>query len=96
MKARRTLSLRRLSPRAVAWGAALAIVAAAHVWVRIRTTEVGYEIGLLRQVRQQAAGEKAELDAEIASLTSPRALDRFAREELGLGTPQPGQVIGYP
>jgi cell division protein FtsB len=96
MKRRRTLRLPRPARSTLGWMGAVAAAAALQVWVQLQATELGYQIGLLRGVLQQLADEKAELEAELAGLTSPRALDVAARTRLGLRPPEPGQVVGVP
>ena len=93
---RKTRRLRRPSPRAVGWIGVLAVVAAVEVWLHLKTTELGYELGLIRQVSLRLVGERGELEAELATLTSPRALDMVARTRFGLRPPQQGQVMGLP
>ena len=93
---RKTRRLRRPSPRAVGWVAALAVAAALQVWLHLKTTELGYELGIIRKVEHRLIGERGELEAELAALTSPQALDAAARTRLGLRPPQHGQVVGAP
>lgn len=75
---------------------ALAAAGALQVWLHLQTTELGYEIGLIRHVTRRLVGERGELEAELAALTSPRALDAAARTRLGLRPPQQGQVVMIP
>lgn len=92
-RGRKTPRWRRPSRAALGWASALAGAAALQVWVQLQTTELGYEIGLVRQLMRRAASERGELEAELAAVTSPRALDRAAAR-LGLRPPAEGQVVG--
>lgn len=78
----------------LAWMAAFAVVAAVHVWLRLQTKAVGYELEEMHRLEQRLAEERAELEVDLARLTSPRVLDRMARERLGLAAPEAGQVVG--
>lgn len=82
--------------RALVWAGAIAGAAVVQVWLQIQATRLGYEIGIVRSLVGRAASERAELEAELAAVTSPRALDGEARVRLGLRPPAEGQVIGLP
>jgi hypothetical protein len=86
----------RPSRLAVAWVAALTAVGALEVWLHLQTTEVGYQLSALHRMVDRLSSEKADLEAELATLTSPRALDLLAKSRLGLRAPLEGQVVRVP
>lgn len=95
MKIRRW-TLVRPSRIAVAWVAGLTAAGALEVWLHLQTTEVGYQLSALHRVIDRLAGEKSELEVELATLTSPRSLDAVAKTRLGLKPPSDGQNVGMP
>lgn len=95
MKARRW-SIGRPSRVAVAWVAALTAAGALEVWLHLQTTEVGYELSALHRMVGRLSNERNDLEAELATRTSPHALDVAARTRLGLRPPAEGQVVGVP
>jgi cell division protein FtsL len=54
--------------------------------------ESGYRVESEKQVRDQLREENRQLRLSEAQLSEPGRIDRMARD-LGLGEPQPGQVI---
>jgi cell division protein FtsL len=54
--------------------------------------ESGYRVESEKQVRDQLREENRQLRLSEAQLTQPGRIDRMARD-LGLGEPQPGQVV---
>ncbi|MBI2962697.1 MAG: cell division protein FtsL [Deltaproteobacteria bacterium] len=95
MKLRRWAQLRP-SRVALAWVAALTAAGALVVWLHLQTTEVGYQLIALHKLVERLGSEKAELEVELATLTSPRSLDAVAKSRLGLRPPREGQVVGLP
>ena len=76
------------------WMVAFAVVAAGYVWLRLQTTAVAFELEEMHRLEQRLTSERADLEVELARLTAPRALNRVARERLGLRPPRAGQVVG--
>jgi cell division protein FtsL len=78
--------------------AALTVVAASLVlvWVRLQAVHTGYQLSAARHLAHRLEQEQRELELEIATLTSPRRLERVARERLGMGPPAPGQIVSVP
>jgi len=96
MRSRPKLRRFRPSRAAVAWVAAFAVAGALHVWLQLQATQLGYELSALHHVMDRLAQEKGELEVELATLTSPGALDRAARQRLGMHEPREGQIVGVP
>jgi hypothetical protein len=86
----------RPSRAVVIWGALLTAAGALQVWLHLQTTEVGYQLSALQRVIGRLAGEKSELEVELATLTSPGSLDAVAKTRLGLKPPRDGQIVGMP
>jgi cell division protein FtsL len=95
MKIRRW-KIGRPSRVAVTWVAALTAVGALQVWLHLQTTEVGYQLSALHKMVDRLGSEKNDLEAELATLTSPRALDVAAKTRLKLRPPLEGQIVGVP
>lgn len=68
----------------------------ALVWVRLQTVHAGYDLSAARHLAHHLEQEQRELEIEIATLTSPRRLERVARERLGMAPPAPGQIVSVP
>jgi hypothetical protein len=86
----------RPSRAVVIWVALLTAAGALQVWLHLQTTEVGYQLSALQRVIGRLAGEKSELEVELATLTSPGSLDAVAKTRLGLKPPRDGQIVGMP
>jgi cell division protein FtsL len=71
-------------------GLALAL---AQVWTRLQAIAVGYTLSNTRQLVHTLQGERQELEAQWSALTTPGRLSEQATQRLGLGVPQPEQVI---
>ena len=95
-RARASVRFGRPSRAALAWLGALAAAGALEVWLHLQTTELGYQLSALHHVLMRLSSEKSELEVELATLTSPRALDAAAKSRLGLRPPREGQVVGLP
>lgn len=81
---------------ALGWIVALAAAAALQVWLRLQITQLGYELGTICKAAQRLGAEKAELEAELAAVTSPRALDLAARTRLRMRPAESGEIVGLP
>jgi cell division protein FtsL len=66
------------------------------VWVRLQTVHAGYDLSAARHLAHHLEQEQRELEIEIATLNSPRRLERIARERLGMTPPAPGQIVSVP
>lgn len=96
MNARRNVRLRRPSRTVVAWVSLFAAAGVLRVWLHLQITQVGYDLSAIRALAKRLAAERGELEAELATLTAPGALDAAARTRLGLRQPRDGQIVGMP
>ena len=64
-----------------------------HVWTRHLSTELGYELSRELILRQQLSSDNKALKLEISTLKSTERLETIAVNNLGMRTPQPGQVV---
>jgi cell division protein FtsL len=63
-----------------------------YVWQHFSAIEVGYQIETQKQQVEQMREENRQLRLTEAQLSDPGRIDVIARQ-LGLDTPQPGQVV---
>jgi cell division protein FtsL len=77
----------------VALGVAIAL---AHVWLRLKVTDLGYVLSTTHQVIQKLECERQELTADVARLDAPERLEEAARLRLGMTHPQRGQEAVLP
>ena len=71
-------------------------IALAHVWLRLKVTDLGYALSTTHQVIQKLECERQELTAEVARLEAPDRLEEVARIRLGMTHPQRGQEAVLP
>jgi len=71
-------------------------IALAHVWLRLKVTDLGYVLSTTHQVIQKLEWEQQELTAEVARLDAPDRLEEAARVRLGMTYPQRGQEAVLP
>ena len=64
-----------------------------HVWTRHLSTELGYALSQKLALQQQLASDNKALRLEISTLKSTERLETIAVNNLGMRTPQPGQVV---
>jgi len=69
------------------------VLALAQVWTRLQVIALGYTLSNTRQLVHTLQGERQELEAQWSALTTPSRLSEQADRRLGLGAPQPEQVI---
>jgi cell division protein FtsL len=70
----------------------LFVLVMAYAFQHFKAIEYGYKIEALKSQRDGLVEENRALSLEEASLRNPERIDRMARE-LGLQSPQAGQVI---
>jgi cell division protein FtsL len=63
-----------------------------YVWQHFSAIEVGYQIETQKQQVEQMREQNRQLRLAEAQLSDPGRIDQIARQ-LGLGAPQPGQMI---
>jgi cell division protein FtsL len=80
----------------VVLGIGLIGVVLVHVWLRLQVVQMGYVLSTTSKLQSQLEQENRELKIEFATLTSPDRLEAQARQRLGLGPPEKGQVIVLP
>lgn len=64
-----------------------------HVWTRHRSTELGYALSHELSLQEQLQSDNKALKLEISTLKSTQRLETIAVNNLGMRTPQPGQVV---
>ena len=70
----------------------LFVLVMVYVWQHFSAIEIGYNVEAQKQQVEQLREENRKLRLSEAQLTDPGRIDRIARQ-LGLDTPQPGQVV---
>ena len=67
-----------------------------HVWLRLQVVRMGYVLSTTSKLQTRLEQENRELKVELATLMSPDRLEVLARQRLGLGAPEKGQIIVLP
>ena len=65
-------------------------------WCRVQTIGTGYEISKETQRHQDIINFQNNLKVELARLKSPERIAKIAKNQLGLITPTPEQMIIIP
>jgi cell division protein FtsL len=78
--------------RRLAVGAAMAACLLFYAWQHFECIQIRYQIEQLDSERAQATELNQQLHLEVATLRSPMRVDAYARNQLGLTVPVPGQV----
>jgi cell division protein FtsL len=65
-------------------------------WCRVQTIGAGYEISIQAKRHQDLITLKNNLKVEMARLKSPERIAKIAKDQLGLITPTPEQMIIIP
>ncbi len=76
--------------------AAVLFVGLFYVWSRMQVVQIGYDIARLEKTNKELEKRKRELMLELASLESPEALERKARDKAGLVFPSIDRVVHVP
>jgi len=71
---------------------ALFLLVMVYVWQHFAAIEVGYQVETQKSQVEQLREENRQLRLTEAQLSDPGRIDRIAKQ-LGLDTPQPGQVV---
>ncbi|TMA61079.1 MAG: hypothetical protein E6J80_01145 [Deltaproteobacteria bacterium] len=72
------------------------VLALAQVWIRLQVVALGYALSNTRQLVHTLEGERQALEVEWSARIAPSRLADQATRRLGLGAPQPDQVIRLP
>ena len=67
-----------------------------YTWSRVQCIKVGYEISNENNKNQRVINLQNKLKVELARLKSPERLAKIAKNQLGLKTPTPEQMIIIP
>ena len=67
-----------------------------YTWCRVQCVGIGYEISNAAHHLQEHIKLQNNLKIELASLKSPDRIAKIAKNQLGLKTPNPAQVIVIP
>ena len=70
----------------------LFVLVMVYVWQHFSAIEMGYNIETQKAQVEQLSEQNRQLRLSEAELTDPERIDRVAKQ-LGLNSPQPGQVI---
>jgi cell division protein FtsB len=78
------------------WVALSVLVGVAHVWLRIRVLELGYDRSATRSIIQKLEMEGQSLTAQVETLESPARLEKVARARFNMVRVMPGQQAVLP
>ncbi len=63
------------------------------VWERVDMVRVGYQVERLKHEKTTLERERDQLRVKLSALSAPDRIAKVAKERLGMGPPQQGQVI---
>lgn len=87
---------RRLS---LAWAAVLSLFVLEllfYTWCRVQCTRTGYLINEQSNKNKELMTVENSLNIELARLKAPDNISRVARQKLGMGMPEPQQIVLIP
>lgn len=67
-----------------------------YTWCRVQCVRIGYEISKEKETYRSFTALQNNLKIELAHLKSPERLAEIARDQLGLKTPTPDQMMIIP
>lgn len=67
-----------------------------YTWCRVQCTQAGYEISKQTGTRLYLITQQNNLRIELARLKSPERIAGIAKNQLGLTTPAPEQMVVIP
>ena len=67
-----------------------------YTWCRVQNVNIGYEISREKKNRRHFVTLQSKFKLELAHLKSPERIAGIAKEQLGLTTPGPEQIITIP
>lgn len=91
-----SVEVRALVTWLVLFAIASVTIELAHVWLRLKVTDLGYRLSTTQRVIQKLQSEGHELTAEVARLNASDRLEEVARVRLGMARPQRGQEVVLP
>jgi cell division protein FtsL len=68
-------------------------LAVGFIWSRTRALTASYELAALKKEHDQLGKLQRQLQLEVETLRSPRALETWARRHLEMAPPAPGAVL---
>jgi cell division protein FtsL len=68
------------------------VVALLHVYVRLQVIQAGYDLARESKARHDLVEQNERLRLELATRKDPSVIERRAREELRMTTPDPGAI----
>ncbi len=72
--------------------ASAVMVALIHVWVRLQVIQAGYAIARETKTRHELSEQNQKLRLELETRKDPAVIERRAREELHMATPDPAAI----
>jgi len=76
------------------WGiSVISVVLFLYVWQHMEVVKLGYDVQALRQQKQQLTNEYYYLKYKMNDMNSLVRVETIARTQLGMQTPNPGQVV---
>jgi cell division protein FtsL len=73
--------------------APVALALTAFTWIHLQVLDAGYRIDRLEHELHELERQKSRLRLEAAYLSSPKRIERRAREELGMRPPAVEQMV---
>lgn len=67
-----------------------------YTWCRVQYVRTGYEITKASDHQRELVKIRQNLMIELARLKSPERIERIAKQQLGLITPTPEQIMVIP
>lgn len=67
-----------------------------YTWCRVQCVGIGYEISTAAKHQKELTALRSNLKVELTSLKSPARIAEIAKNQLGLTTPKPKQMITIP
>lgn len=74
----------------------MAILSLFYIWSRVQIVQYGYDINSLKSRQHQLIEANKKLKVEVATLKSPRRMEKFAVEKLGMRPIAPEQMRTLP
>lgn len=87
---------RRMSPLWVAVLSMFVVELLFYTWCRVQCTRTGYLITEESNRNQELKMVRNSLNIELARLKAPENISRVARNKLGMGMPEPQQIVLVP